>query len=130
VRVGNRHRTFEQPALLHPRRARHLAVAIQREPRGEDRIGVGFPTRVNDGHTRADRSLADHQLSTAGVQRGVADFDAGDVGDCIERTGGPADRQLEITFSRLLRVESCRQDEKEQQPGDECAHVQPRVGES
>ena len=106
VRVGDRDRTFEQPALLHPRRPGHLAVAVEREPRGEHRIGVGLAARVHDGDAGAHRALADDELAAAGDQRGVADLDAGNVGDGVERARGAADRQLEIALSRLLRVEA------------------------
>ena len=46
VRVGDRDGPFEQAALLDPRRAGHLAVAVQREPRGEHGIRIGLAARV------------------------------------------------------------------------------------
>ena len=118
VRVGDRDRTFEQPALLDPGRAGHLAVAVEREPRGEHRIGVGLAARMHDGHAGAHRALADDQLAAAGDQRGVADLDAGHVGDRIERPGGAANRQLEITLSRLLRLQNARQREESHQQSE------------
>ena len=67
--------------------------------------GLALPRGWIDGDAGADRTLADHQLAAARDQRGVADFDAGDVSDGVERARRPANRQLEIPLSRLLRLE-------------------------
>ena len=104
VRVGDRDRPLEQAALLDPGRAGHLAVAVQREPGGEHGIVVGPAARMDDRDAGANRTLADDELAAAGDQRRVSDLHPGDVGDRVERPCGAADRQLEITLSRLLRL--------------------------
>ena len=107
VGVGDRYRSFEQPAFLHPGRPRHLPVAVQREPGGKDRIGVGLTARVHHGDARAHRALPHDELAAAGDERGVAHFDAGHVGDRVERPRRAADGQLEVALPRLLRVKTC-----------------------
>jgi len=57
---------------------------------------------VNHGNACAHGSSADHQLSAARDQRGLADFDAGNVRDGVECTRRSADGELEVTLSRLL----------------------------
>src|SRR5574342_861333 len=52
VRVGNPDRTFEEAAFLHPCRAGHLTVAVEREPGRKDGIMIRTATRVDNGDTR------------------------------------------------------------------------------
>ena len=126
VGIGHRHRPFQQPALLDPGRAGHFAVAVQREPRGEDRLRVAFPARVDHRHTGAHRSRPHHQLSASGNEGGLADFDARHVGDGVEWSRRPADGQLEIPLSRLLRVQAERGGDDQEQGDDRCSHHEPR----
>ena len=108
-----RDRPLEVAALLDPRRAGHLAVAVEREPRREHRIGVRLAARMHDGDAGANGALSDHQLAAAGDERRVSDLDAGDVGDRVERAGRPADRQLEVVLARLRLRECKRRRERE-----------------
>ena len=86
VRVGQEDRPFEEARLLDPGRARHLAVAVLREPAGEDGVVVGaLAARQHDRHARAHRTLSDLELAVARDQRGVPDLDARDVGDRVVR---------------------------------------------
>src|SRR5262245_59368167 len=51
--VGAPNRTVETASLLHPGRAGHLAIAIERKPRGKYRIMIFLSARVDDGHASA-----------------------------------------------------------------------------
>src|SRR5262249_20182394 len=101
VRVRDADGSLEVAAFLHPRGAGHLTVAVEREPGREHRIGVRLAARVDDRDPGAHRTLAYHELAAAGDESRVSDFDAGDVGDRVERTGRSADGELEIVLARL-----------------------------
>src|SRR5690606_24936501 len=101
VRVGDRDRTLEKTALLDPRRAGHLAVAVQREPPGEDRIGIRLSARVDDGDAGADGAPSHHELAFARDERRVADLDARDIGDGIAGARRAVERDAEVAGTRL-----------------------------
>ncbi len=99
VRVRDRDRAFQDAALLEPRRARHLAVAVEREPGTEDGIGTALAARMHDGHAGAHRTLPHHEGPVAGDERRVADFDARDIGDRVEGSGRAADERADAELS-------------------------------
>ena len=86
VRVGQHDRPLEKSGLGDPGGARHLAVAVQRVPAGEDRV-VLAAARQDGRHAGAHGPLAALQRSFAADQRHVPDFDAGDVGDRVQGPG-------------------------------------------
>src|SRR6266498_3285574 len=49
--ICNSNWTFQEAAFLHPGRAGHFAVAVEREPGGKDGIMVLLSTRVDNGHS-------------------------------------------------------------------------------
>ena len=101
VRVGDHHGAFEKAGLFHPSRAGHFTVAVQRPPAGEDRIAHRiFSARKHGGHSRANRPLANLQLSFAGNERSVPDGYAGNIGDGVERPGCAVKRDAEIAGAR------------------------------
>jgi len=124
MRVGDRDRSFEHPAFLHPRRPGHLAVAVQREPCGKHRIRVGLAARKHHRHTGAHRALSDDQLAVAGNQGGLPDLDAGNVADRVQRSRGPANRQVEVALAGLLRPRRKRKKDDEER-GDTYTHHTP-----
>src|SRR5262245_17406088 len=100
VRIRDRDGTLEESALVDPRRASHLAVAVEREPRREHRIRALAAARVHDRDARANRSLADDERTLARDERGMPDFDAGDVGDGVERARRAADQRADPELAR------------------------------
>ena len=78
VGVGQHDRAFEKAALLDPGHAGHLAVAVEAEPTGENRMiqRAFLAARQDRGDARADRTDADFQLAFALDQRGEAHLDA------------------------------------------------------
>jgi len=87
VGVGDHHRALEQAGLFQPRGARHLPVAVQREPAAEALVArrLAVATRQDRRHARADGVALD--------ERHVADLDARHVGD-----GVPAARRAEVEW--------------------------------
>jgi len=79
---------------------------------------------MNDSDAGANGTLAYNEFAASRDQRRVADLDAGDVRDRVERTRSAADRQLEIVLSRFgLRLrrhrdESERENEQSMIPHD------------
>ena len=53
------------------------------------------------------------------IERGMAHFDAGHVGDRVERPGRAADRKLEVVFARFLRMQRTRK-RKDADNSQEC----------
>ncbi len=89
VGVGDHHWTLEEPRLVDPGRAGHLAVAVEREPAREHRVGQGaLAAREDGGDPGAHRVALD--------QSGVADGDSCDIGDRIERSRHAFERHPEI----------------------------------
>ncbi len=102
VRDGDR--PLEQTAFLHPGRPGHLAVAVQREPGREHRIGIRLAPRMHDGDAGAHGALPLHQPPAARDERRVPDLHAGDIGDGVEGARRAANRQSEFARPRLLRL--------------------------
>ena len=61
---------------------------------------------MHDRDAGANGTLADDQLAAAGDECRVTHLHPGHVGDRVKRACGAADRQLEITLSRLLRLQN------------------------
>ena len=98
VRVGQHHRAFQLAGFLEPCRAGHLAVAVEREPRAEHRsVEAVVATRQDRGDAGAHLVPVRQVLD----QRDLADGDAGDVGDRIERTGRAFERNAQIARAGL-----------------------------
>ena len=97
VRVCDNDRSFEKPALLHPGRAGHLAISVQAEVAGVNRIVQRLMAARHDrGHAGAHRAFADFEFSLAADQGGVADLHARDIGDRIELSGCAVESNAEI----------------------------------
>jgi hypothetical protein len=112
VRVRDRDRSLEISALLNPRRSRHLAISVQCEPRREDRIGIRFSARMNDSDTGADGALSHYELAASGYESGVADLDAGNIGNRVQRARRSTNRKTKGILPWLcLSRESNRQEE-------------------
>ena len=56
---------LREAGFFDPGRAGHLAVAVEAEPAGVDRIGALRSARQDDGHAGADRAFADLQRAVA-----------------------------------------------------------------
>ena len=96
VRVGDRDREREHAHLLDPRRAGHLAVAVDRPPprrRGPSRVRAAV--RMDRRDARPHRPLADHQRPVTPHQRAVSDLHGADVGDRVARAGRATERHAE-----------------------------------
>jgi hypothetical protein len=84
VRAGGDDRALDLAALVDPRGAGHLAIAVEREPGAEHRRIEGAAA------ARQDRGDAGAHLPAIGEildQGDLADGDAGDIGDRIEWAG-------------------------------------------
>ena len=97
VGVGDHHRAFEEPdsstqvvPVISP-----LPFSAN-QPAKEKRWMESRPARQDRGDPGAHRPLADHQLAAAGDERRVADEDAGDVGDGIQRAGRAVEGHAEV----------------------------------
>jgi hypothetical protein len=78
----------ERAGFLDPGHAGHLAVPVLGEEAGRHRAGgAGRPARMDGGNPGAHGMALD--------QRGVADLDAGHVGDRIPPARLPAERYAE-----------------------------------
>ena len=73
---------------------------------------------MHDRDARANRTLADDQLATAGDQCCVTHLHPDHVGNRIKWPCGAADRQLEITLSRLLRLQNAGQRQESHQQSE------------
>ena len=104
VSIRDEDRPFKKAAFLDPRRAGHLPVAIQREPSRHDWIARRFSTRQDRRDARAHGSLADLQRPLTLDERREADFDAGHVGDRVQRPRCAFERDAEVARSGLGRL--------------------------
>src|SRR5690348_2915941 len=103
VRVGDHDRAFEEAGFFDPSGAGHFTVAVERPPAGHDGVIHGiFAARENGGDASAYGAFADLEFAIAGDERGVADEDAGNVANGVQRAGSAVERDAEITGARLL----------------------------
>ncbi len=93
VRVRNHHGPHQKTGFFHPGRAGHFAIAILREPTGEDSALHSISSlRQDSGDTSAYRSLTHHEFAFAGNERGVTDGYARHIGDGVEWARCPIKR--------------------------------------
>src|SRR6476660_483355 len=104
VRVRYHHWAFYKSGLFDPCCTGHFAVAVQRPPAGKYGTAHGIlSARKNRGDPGAHGALADLQFSFARNQRSMADDDAGNISDGIERAGRAVKRDAEITRAWFCR---------------------------
>ena len=117
VGIGHHHGPGQQARLVNPGGAGHFTVAVQPEPTGQRRIGVGTEAARQDcGDAGADRALALLQWRLAGNQRRVAHQDPGDVGDGIVGSRGSVEWHTEVSGARATG--SCRHGGGNHDPGE------------
>src|ERR1700737_3471503 len=98
--IADHDRPVEKSGVVNPGGAGHFAVAVEREPGGEDGVSGGFAARENGGDSGARRAFADYKFSLAGEERGVADLDSFDVSDGIVGAGSAVERDAEVAGAR------------------------------
>src|SRR5579863_3331754 len=96
VGIGDHDGAVEEAGVVDPGSPGHLAVAVEGEPGGEDGVVGSFAAGMNGGDTGADGAGADDEFSFSGDEGGVADFNAGNVGDGIVGTGDAVEGNAEI----------------------------------
>ena len=101
VRVGDHDGAIEESGVVDPGCAGHFAVAVEREPGGENGVVAGLSARMNGGDAGAHRAFADFEFAFAGDERGVADLDSFDVGDGIVGAGSAVEGNAEIAGAGL-----------------------------
>ena len=112
VRVGDHDRTVEKAGIFDPGGAGHLAIAVEREPGGEDGVITGLAAGMDGGDAGAHRSFADYEFAAAGDERGVADLDTLHVGDGVvrrrecRRKATPRSRARGLVWADAMRVTS------------------------
>jgi hypothetical protein len=119
VGVGDDDRVEQQAVVVDPGRAGHLAVAVQVEPAGEHRREVAGAARKHRGDPGPDVAPPD--------QGGVADRHAGDVGNGVERSRLPLERNAHISGALGAALRRQRGGEEGQQQGPQpAAHAGAR----
>ena len=101
--ICDHNRTIEEAGFLYPRSAGHFTVAIpERPPAGEYGIAHGiFAAGEDGGDAGADWAFANLQFSFARDEGRVADGDAGNVGDGVERAGRAIEGNAQIAGAGL-----------------------------
>src|SRR5512143_3671751 len=90
--IGDCNRPFEEPALLDPGRTGQFAVSIEGKPACEDRVMIPWAARVDD---------RDAGPNGRALNKGrVADFDARDVGDHVQRAGRSREADTQVASAR------------------------------
>ena len=110
VGIGNDNWAFKKSAFFNPMRAGHFTVAVQAEHAGVDRIVQRIVSARDDGRDAGpDWTFADHKFSFATNDGRVTNFDAGDVGDRVQRTRRSFKWDTEIARANnlLRRCRSC-----------------------
>src|ERR1041385_3604397 len=97
MRVGNYDWTFQKPALIYPRGSGHLAIAVQTEIAGVNRVVQRIVSTRNDCcNAGAHRAFAYFQFSFATDQRRVADLHTGNIRNRVQFPRGAIERHAEI----------------------------------
>ena len=86
-----------------PRRAGQFAIAVEGEPGGEDGVERLLPAGEDRRDPGPNRPAADDQFPLAADQGDVPDFDAGHIGDRVERPGRAVERDAQVAGARLPR---------------------------
>ena len=128
VGVRDHHRPFEDAPVPEPGGAGHLAVAVQGEPGGEDPAAAPPAPGEDRGDAGAHRALADPERALAADDRAVADLDAGNIGDRVQRPRRAVEGDAEVAGAGrggLLRGGGAgrneRSEQRERQGGGEGA---------
>ena len=106
--VRDHDRTVQKAGVIHPGSSRHLPVAIEGEPCGEDGIVRIFSARMDCSHPCSDGAFSDLQLAFSGDQGRVADLNAPHVGNRIVRAGSAIEGNTEIASPRPGLAQSHR----------------------
>jgi len=102
VSARQENRSFQEPGLLHPIDAGHVAVAVQIERRGKDGIPIAAWPRQHRGYARANGTLARYEFALTLDQGDMTHGNARDVGNGIVRSGLPWERYSKITAARPI----------------------------
>jgi hypothetical protein len=97
--VGEQHGPVEESGFGNPGGARHLTVAVEREMAGEHRSTIVPPSRPNRRDAGANPIAVD--------QCPVTDFDAANIGDCVERAWLAWTRDAELAGAGPSHGERC-----------------------
>jgi hypothetical protein len=100
VRIRDRDRIFHKAAFLDPRRAGHLAIAVEREPRAEYRVRARFAAGQDHRHARAHGPLSDHALSVSSDDRGMAHLYPRHIRDRVVTPGRAANPGIHVLGAR------------------------------
>ena len=102
VRVSDHDGALNKTGFLNPRRAGHFAIAVQREPGAKDGVEVGPAARKDGCDAGPDGTFThDERTRFAFDQRRESDFDASDIGDCVERSGRAVHGKAEVARAVL-----------------------------
>jgi hypothetical protein len=101
-RIGQHDRHLEEPRLVDPVRAAHLAVAVERPLRGGDAV-------VPDVGVGDDRGRAGAHVGSLDLRQ-LTDAHAGDVGDPVDRSG-----RQHADVHRAARLRDGRADDDQDQ---------------
>jgi hypothetical protein len=71
--------------IVEPGGAGHFPVAVEIVPGGENAAGELLAARQDRGDAGSHRALADDEFALAADKRDLANLDAGDVRDGVER---------------------------------------------
>ena len=83
--AGDQDRRFQHAAFFHPVRAGHVAIAVAGKETGKHAALIRLAARKNRRHPGAHRAFAPYSRTFPRYQRLEADFDAGNIGDGIQR---------------------------------------------
>ena len=112
VRICDHHRAIQESGILHPGCSGHLAIAIEREPGGEDLVRKIRSARQNGGDSGAHRTHSDLQLAFSGDQRRVTNLHALHIRDGIQRSGRSIEGNPQIAGARFRRGEKERRNQQ------------------
>jgi len=103
VHVGDHNCTREKARLLGPSRPRHLTVAVENADTDEYWV-AGFTPWQHRRHACPHRTLPNDQRPLPVTEGGVADLDAGHVGDGVTGTWGASERNPEVRYRYRIRL--------------------------
>src|SRR5271166_3520441 len=126
VRIGDGDGGLEEPGLLNPCRPGHLAIAVLLEPSRINRVKIRLAARKHYGNSGPHWAFAHLQRAVAGDQRRLANLDAANVGDGVERSRRSVKGYAKIASPRCgLRVHcGCRRDNNREQ---KCKPFSPNM---
>jgi hypothetical protein len=104
ARVGDENRSLDQPALIHPVCAGHVAITVARKVSGEHGVAIVLSPWKDGRDSGAYRPFADDQLALSRDQRLESNFNSRHVSDGIHRPRGPVERHAQIARPRLRGI--------------------------